>query len=361
MRAVLLLADGSSWMGQSVGAKGEVIGEVVYNTSMTGYQEILTDAACCGEIVAMTYPMIGNYGINVEDFERTQPYLRGFVTGEIADKPSNWRSNSSLSEFLIKYQVVGITGIDTRALTRVLRDKGTMKGAITPVDQNLAAVWQRIQAAPTISQQDLVRSVTTGTPYVYQAVGAAQLVVLDLGVKSSLLQYLKAQGYRVTVVPASTPSAGIMALQPDAEKETSAPGDPQQLTSATEKVRQLIGKVPLFGICLGHLLISQALGGKTYQLHGGHRGGNYPVQDVAMGRVYITTQNHSFCTVADSLPADVFVSHRNLNDGTVEGLRHSTLPVVSVQYQPLAGPEENRLVLDQFLVRLQNTPVHVQV
>lgn len=351
MRAVLMLEDGTVWTGQAIGASGEAYGEVVFTTGMTGYQETLTDASYCGEIVTMTYPLIGNCGINREDFERNHPYARGYVVGELAGHHSNWRATGTLDDFLAEYGVIGIAGIDTRALTRVLRERGTMRGAIVTGEYDENDLLLRIHAAPDLSEQNLVQEVTCKEPYVYNAGSGLHIVLVDFGAKASILSSLARRDCRVTVVPAYSSAESILALHPDAVVFSNGPGDPKMAAPAIATARKLIGQVPIFGICLGHQLISLALGADTYKLKYGHRGANHPVQDLLTGKVYITSQNHGFAVAEDTLPHDCMVSHRNLNDGTVEGIRHKYLMVSSVQYHPEAspGPQENHYLFDRFL------------
>ncbi len=355
MQAVLMLEDGATFYGQATGAAGETHGEVVFNTSMTGYQEILTDASYCGEIVVMTYPLIGNYGINPDDIERFRPHARGFVMGEICTDPSNWRATGRFGEFLAQHGVVAITGIDTRALTRRLRQRGTMKGAVASGAVDQAALLSRIQAAPDISDEDLVAQVTTDHEYIYHQGNGPHVVMVDFGAKQNILRCLRERGCRVTVVPAEASAAAILAHKPDGVLLSNGPGDPQIMTAAVAATQELLGRTPIFGICLGHQILGLACGGRSYKLKYGHRGANHPVQDTTSGRVYITSQNHGFAIAQESLPANVAVTHINLNDRSVEGLRHLEYPAFSVQYHPEAspGPQENRYLFDQFLTLLR--------
>lgn len=365
MKAILALADGRVFHGQAFGAPGEVFGEVVFNTSMTGYQEILTDPSYAGEIVTMTYPQIGNYGINREDVESSMPHLRGFVVKECCDFPSNWRSRMSLDSYLKENNILGIEGIDTRALVRHIRDKGAQTGVISTLDIDPASLVEKARKAPSIVGRDLVQEVTCKEPYHWteglwdlsdgyqQAVAPAKykVVAYDFGIKRNILRNLAAAGCDVTVVPADTPAADALQLNPDGIFLSNGPGDPEPIAYAQEAIRQLLGKKPIFGICLGHQLLSIALGGKTFKLKFGHRGGNQPVRRGAGPNVEITAQNHGFAVDGDSLKDAAVVSHVNLNDNTVEGLKHRTLPAFSVQYHPEAspGPHDAHYLFDEFI------------
>ena len=365
MKAALALADGRVFYGRAFGAPGEISGEVVFNTSMSGYQEILTDPSYRGEIVTMTYPLIGNYGINREDVESSRPHLAGFIVKEACETPSNWRSEMTLDAYLKENNIIGITGIDTRALVRHIRDKGAQTGILSTLDLDSASLVAKAQAAPSIVGHDLVKEVTCTEPYSWregtwslnQGYGTAQglarfkVVAYDFGIKRNILRNLVAKGCDVTVVPATTPAAEVLAMQPDGVFLSNGPGDPEPIVYAQETIRQLLGQVPLFGICLGHQLLSIALGGKTYKLKFGHRGGNQPVRRGEGHNVEITSQNHGFAVDADSLRDDALVTHINLNDNTVEGLRHMTYPAFSVQYHPEAspGPHDASYLFDEFM------------
>ena len=303
----------------------------------------------------MTYPLIGNYGINAEDFERFKPYARGFIMGEMCAEPSNWRSTGSVAEFLIKHDMVAISGIDTRALTRRLREHGTMKGAVACGPVDVEALLARVEAAPDLSSQDLVGEVTTKEPYVFYDSPGAHVVIIDFGSKQNIMRCLRALGCKVSVAPAYSNFNEIMNMHPDGIILSNGPGDPKTALPAIETARLLMQKLPVFGICLGHQIMGLAMGADTYKLRYGHRGANHPVQDVVSKQVYITSQNHGFAVDSNTLPADVVVSHINLNDGTVEGLRHLYLPVASVQYHPKAspGPQESRYLFDQFLKQIE--------
>jgi len=338
MQAHLVLEDGTIFTGQSFGAAGLRQGEVVFNTSMTGYQEILTDPSYAGQIVTMTYPLIGNYGINPEDMESTCSRARGFVVRELCDFPSNWRSRGSLEEFLKEQDILGIQGIDTRALTRILRSRGTMRGILTTEELGPEKMVELARQAPGLTGQDLVAEVTTKEPYTIEG-GPYKVVVMDFGVKQNIIRWLLKTGFTVRVVPAQTSAEEIIAWQPDGLMLSNGPGDPKAVRYAAETIKKLLGRLPIFGICLGHQLLGLALGGDTYKLPFGHRGGNHPVKDLVTGRVYITAQNHGFAIDPASLnPQLVQVSHLNLNDQTVEGLRCLGIPAYSVQYHPEGFP-----------------------
>lgn len=341
-KAVLVLKDGTIFEGFSFGAEGEAIGEVVFNTSITGYQEILTDPSYKGQIVVMTYTQIGNYGVNEEDIESMGgPKVEGFVVREYKDYPSNWRAESSLGEYLKKYGIVGIHGIDTRALTKHLRDKGAQMGIISTEDLDYVSLHKKVLAHPDISEIDHVSSVTSQNPAVYCKDGDQLCVVYDFGVKMSILRNLKRVGFSVYLVPAKTPAEAVLEMNPDCVLLSNGPGDPRILTYAVENVRKLIGKKPLFGICLGHQLIGLALGGRIYKLKFGHHGGNHPVKDLKTGKIAITAQNHNYCVDILSLKGQVRLTHKNLYDGTEEGMEHLEYPIFSVQHHPEAGPGPN--------------------
>lgn len=364
MKAVLALADGRVFYGKAFGAGGEVTGEVVFNTSMTGYQEILTDPSYCGEIVTMTYPLIGNYGINREDVESSKPHLSGFVVKEYCDFPSNWRSDMTLNDYLVENGVVGIQGIDTRALVRHIRDKGAQNGIISSVDLDPKSLIAKAQKAPSLVGQDLVQKVTCESSYQWQegiwtlgsgysqAEGDGQfnVVAYDFGIKRNILRHLTEAGCRVTVVPADTPAQDVLAMKPDGVFLSNGPGDPEPIAYAQDNIRQLLGKTPIFGICLGHQLLALALGGKTFKLKFGHRGGNQPVMRQESGQVEITSQNHGFAVEVGSIDNDAVQTHVNLNDNTIEGLEHKRLPAFSVQYHPEAspGPHDARYLFERF-------------
>lgn len=369
MKAILALADGRVFYGKALGTSGEIAGEVVFNTSMTGYQEILTDPSYAGEIVAMTYPQIGNYGINPEDVESGKPHLRGFVVKEACEFPSNWRSTMTLDAYLKENGIVGIQGIDTRALVRHIRDKGAQTGIISTLDLDPQSLVAKARKAPSIVGQDLVREVTCKQPYhwnegpwdltegyqVSTLAPAYKVVAYDFGIKRNILRNLVNAGCDVTVVPADTPAEEVLAMNPDGVFLSNGPGDPEPIIYAQENIRRILGKKPVFGICLGHQLLSLALGGKTYKLKFGHRGGNQPVRQGEGHDVEITAQNHGFAVDAASMSSDAVMTHINLNDNTVEGLTHRTLPAFSVQYHPEAspGPHDAHYLFDRFIEMME--------
>ena len=351
-RAFLALEDGSVYAGWSVGARVKVAGEVVFNTSMTGYQEMLTDPSYRGEIVVMTYPLIGNYGVNDEDLESEQPHPRGLVVSELCGSPSNFRARERLSDYLARHGVAGIEGVDTRALTRRLRERGTMRGVIAAGQVDPAFLVEEAKAAPDISSQDLVDEVCTRETYLFADGSGPRVTVVDYGVKANILRSLAERGCRVTVVSGRSGAAEVLATRPDGVVLSNGPGDPRSIPFAVEAVKELIGRVPLFGICLGHQVVGLAFGGEIYKLKYGHRGANHPVKETESGRVHITSQNHSFALREGSWSdPSLIVSHRNVNDGTVEGLRHRELPVWTVQYHPEAspGPRDSAYLFDQFV------------
>ena len=365
--AKLALEDGTVFTGRAFGAEGEVDGEVCFNTSMTGYQEILTDPSYRGQIVTMTYPEIGNYGVNAEDVESGKPHLAGFIVKERSRRASNFRSDGGLGEYLDRYGIVGIEGIDTRALVRRLRIQGAMNGILSTTDLDDASLVAKAKASPGLVGRDLVREVIPEKPTAWNEPlnrwsklqgdpggpvpdDAPHVVALDYGMKWNIARHLFDMGCRVTVLPGTATADDVLALGPDGVFLSNGPGDPEPITYAQETIRNLLGKKPIFGICLGHQLLCLAAGAKTFKLKFGHRGANQPVQNLANTRVEITSQNHGFAVDGDTLPADLEVTHINLNDDTIEGVRHKTYPAFSVQYHPeaSAGPHDSNYLFGQF-------------
>jgi carbamoyl-phosphate synthase small subunit len=373
MRALLALEDGRYFEGKSFGATGTRVGEICFNTAMTGYQEVLTDPSYRGQIVAMTYPLIGNYGINSLDQESRSPHVRGFVIEELSEIPSNWRAEMSLDEYLRKWGIPGVQGIDTRALTRHLRTRGAMKACLTTEKMSIQEAVDRAINGEGVIGMDYVREVSTSEIYRWDptdelskpwtvAYGNGelnkpnlppirfQIAAYDYGIKQNILRLLRQKGFGVTVVPASTSAEEMLALNPDGVFLSNGPGDPAALPYAHKTVHDLMNKKPIFGICLGHQILGFAFGGSTFKLKFGHRGANQPVKDLRSGRVAITAQNHGFAVEPKSLPNEIEVTHVNLNDGTVEGMRHKELPIFSVQYHPEAapGPHDASYFFQQF-------------
>jgi carbamoyl-phosphate synthase small subunit len=366
--AKLALEDGTVFTGESFGAAGEVDGEVVFNTSMTGYQEILTDPSYRGQIVTMTYPEIGNYGVNDEDVESHKPHLAGFIVRENSRRHSNFRADGSLSEYLAKHGIVALADIDTRALVRRIRNLGAMRGVMSTVDLENDSLVAKAKASPGLVGRDLVREVVPNESRQWheelnpwsklpggEAPAAPQpadlhVVALDYGMKWNIARHLAEEGCRVTILPGTSTADEIMQHRPDGVFLSNGPGDPEPLTYAIDAIRGVLGKVPVFGICLGHQLLSLACGAKTFKLKFGHRGANQPVLNVLTGQVEITSQNHGFAVEEDSMPDDLEVTHRNLNDNTIAGVRHRKLPAYSVQYHPeaSAGPHDSRYLFRQF-------------
>jgi len=339
--ALLALEDGRVFRGRSWAAEGEAYGEMVFNTSMTGYQEVLTDPSYAGQIVCMTYPLIGNYGVNSEDEESNRPWVEGFVVREASRVVSNWRSEESLDAYLKRWNIVALEGIDTRALVRHIRDKGAMRASISTIDLDEDSLINKARQSPSMENRELATLVTTKERYEVLPEGKERfhVVCYDFGVKKNSLRELSQLGCRVTVVPASSTAAEILALSPDGVFLSNGPGDPASMNREVEEIRRIADAgVATFGICFGHQLLGRAFGGETFKLVFGHRGGNQPVKDLQHGSVEITSHNHGFAVLAGSLPNDVEVTHVNLNDRCVEGMRHKTLPIISVQYHPEAAP-----------------------
>ncbi|MBP8933542.1 MAG: glutamine-hydrolyzing carbamoyl-phosphate synthase small subunit [Candidatus Atribacteria bacterium] len=352
MKALLALEDGRCFWGHSFGSTGEAFGEIVFNTSMTGYQEILTDPSYYGQIVTMTYPLMGNYGLNSEDIESSEPRLEAFIVREKSSLFSNWRAEEGLVEYLIRYRIIGMERIDTRAITRHIREKGALKAVLSTEDLNTDSLVQKAIQGPPLMGVDLAKEVTTEEPYFWQSEGKYTIAVIDYGVKYNILRQLASRGCQVKVYPAKTTAQQLLKDNPDAVLLSNGPGDPAALHYAVEMVEELLDKLPIFGICLGHQIIGQALGGKTYKLKFGHHGGNHPVKDLSNGKVYITTQNHSFVVDVNTLPmSELEITHINLNDNTLAGIRHRKYPLFSVQFHPEAAPgsHDTSYLFDNFI------------
>jgi carbamoyl-phosphate synthase small subunit len=354
--AILALEDGRTFRGWSFGAEGETSGEVVFNTSLMGYQEILTDPSYKGQMVCMTYPLIGNYGVNKEDVESARPFVEGFIVKEASRLRSNWRSNEDLGSYLKRYDIVGIEGVDTRALTKHLREEGAKKGIISSKDLDEKSLVKKAQDSPGLVGRDLIKEVMCRKAYDWNTEGKFRVVAVDSGIKYNILRNLAARNCQVRVVPATAKADEILAFKPHGFFLSNGPGDPAALPYIVETTKAMMGKIPIFGICLGHQILGQAFGGKTFKLKFGHHGGNQPVQDLQTGAVNITSQNHGFAVDVDSIPGrDVVMSHVNLNDRTCEGMEHKKLPIFSVQYHPEAapGPHDAEHHFDKFITMME--------
>ncbi len=358
-KAILYLEDGTSFIGQSLSTTGETAGEVVFNTAMTGYQEVLTDPSYAGQIVVMTYPLIGNYGVNPEDVESKGVHVKGFVVKEFCRRHSNFRATQSLIAYLNENKIIAVEGIDTRALTRHLRLSGAMKGMISTKDFDLKSLAKKLKAIPSMEGGNWVKEVTTKKKYIWKSEGKKatkkprfKVAAIDCGIKFNILRILEQHGCETHVFPANAKFSEVMAIKPDGLFLSNGPGDPAVVTDVIKLTKQAAGKLPVFGICLGNQIVGLALGGKTYKLKFGHHGANHPVKDLESQRIGITSQNHGFCVDMKSLnPDEVELIHMNLNDQTVEGLRHKKFPLFSIQYHPEAapGPTDAQYLFDEFI------------
>ncbi|WP_040204899.1 carbamoyl phosphate synthase small subunit [Neobacillus jeddahensis] len=359
MKKQLILEDGTIMIGKGFGGDTETIGEIVFNTGMTGYQEILSDPSYCGQIVTLTYPLIGNYGINRDDFESIHPAVKGFIVKEATEFPSNWRSEMTIDEYFQMKKIPGIMGIDTRKLTRIIRQYGTLKGAICGIDKNPDEVLRKLHKAQLPTNQ--VKQVSTKNAYPSPGRGK-RVVLVDFGMKHGILRELNQRDCDVIVVPYHTTAAEILHLRPDGIMLSNGPGDPKDVPEAIDMLREVIGKVPLFGICLGHQLFALACGANTEKMKFGHRGSNHPVKDLATGKIAITSQNHGYTVEAASINnTSLSITHIAINDGSVEGLRHLDYPAFTVQYHPEAspGPEDANGLFDQFLALMEENKLEV--
>ena len=359
--SILVLENGVVFTGNRFGAEGEIIGEVCFNTGMTGYQEILTDPSYCGQLVTMTYPHIGNYGVNLEDVESIKVQVAGFIVREENIVPSNFRSTQSLGEYLQKENIVGIQGIDTRMLTRIIRDEGAMNGLISSIDFDEKSLLKKVKSAPSMNGQDLAKVVSCKKRYMWESSQTVnyKIAAIDFGIKHNILRLLESHGCNITVFPANTNSDEILDFNPDGVFLSNGPGDPAAVTYGIETVKNLLGKKPIFGICLGHQILALALGAKTYKLKFGHRGCNHPVKNISNNMVEITSQNHGFAVEPSSVPDNMVITHISLNDQTVEGLRCTEIPAFSIQYHPESspGPHDSRYLFEEF-IKMMSQRVH---
>ncbi len=357
----LILEDGTVFVGESFGSEKSTIGEVVFNTGMTGYQEVISDPSYCGQIVMMTYPLIGNYGINRDDFETVTPFIHGFIAKEVADAPSNFRNEETLDQFLKAHDIPGITGIDTRKLTKIIRKYGTMKAMITGTEQSVDAILEELKA--TTLATDQVKQTSTAKPYVVPGRGL-HIVMVDFGAKHGILRELTKRDCHITVVPYHYNAEQILRIKPDGIMLTNGPGDPKDVPEAIEMIRNVLGKAPVFGICLGHQLLALACGADTEKLTFGHRGANHPIKDMRTGKTYLTSQNHSYAVKEATLEnTDLQLTQIALNDGTVEGISHKEHLAFSVQYHPEAspGPEDTNYLFDEFLQMMEDNKAKKEV
>jgi len=369
MKAVLALADGRIFEGTSFGAQGEVTGEIIFNTSMTGYQEVITDPSYCGQMIVMTYPLIGNYGVNPEDFESERPHLSSLIIKELSSISSNWRSYDTLHNFLTNHGIPGIHGVDTRALTKHIRNVGEQQAILSTLDTNPESLVRKVKKIPCLKGRDLVKEVTCKEPYEWHEeewekknkVNSVQkninsknsifIIAYDYGIKRNILRMLKQSGCNIKVVPASMPANEVLAMRPNGVLLSNGPGDPTAVPYALNNVKYLIGKVPILGICLGHQILTLALGATIYKMKFGHHGGNQPVMNLKTRRVEITSQNHGFAVEPSSINTDCSIRSINLNDNTVEGISHNSLPIISIQYHPEAspGPHDSSYIFKEFI------------